>query len=385
MFDQVTRFAFKTEADHQAFLKTEPVRFLKKNIYAPRVTTKDFRKINFAVQGGKHYKTLVEKTAVKYANDMAMEEYGAYATKEQIAEFMKDAVLIAETHINDIIEFGGGKYHPSFLKNRHIKLPEFITIDGKKIQVYETKYEHTIKQYATGMSKFLANAEIFPDIGLKEFTKGIRTTLDYDRNNSEALIGKYRQANPKWGEWVKTEVDKALGLDKKSWTADNSVSRSLQWSATVYAKTALSFITSGIKNRVLGHTMILGAYKIRDHFRGWLSAMDRDFRAEVRMSGATELGLRHILTLKGQKALNAIFKLGGMQMTEDSNRYLSVATSRYEQVRLMKTISNPNSSARNIAKAKKRLGTFYHLNKNTYFLFFFIIIFRMLLGPIPLL
>ena len=54
-----------------------------------------------------------------------------------------------------MFNFGKGRHSTRFLKKRHIKLPEFVEIDGKKIQVYETKYEDTLKPYALGMSKFI--------------------------------------------------------------------------------------------------------------------------------------------------------------------------------------------------------------------------------------
>ena len=51
---------------------------------------------------------------------------------------MEQAESYVRSDLYDMMNFGKGKHSTRFLKNRHEKLPEFVEIDGKKIQVYET-------------------------------------------------------------------------------------------------------------------------------------------------------------------------------------------------------------------------------------------------------
>ncbi len=66
--------------------------------------------------------------------------------------------------MNDRMKFSDGKFQSSFLMKRHSKLPEFFTVeDGRRIQVYETTYDASIRKYALGIGKMLANTEFFPE------------------------------------------------------------------------------------------------------------------------------------------------------------------------------------------------------------------------------
>lgn len=345
------------EAEYLNFINDNKIEWIRENIYVSRLVTEKF-KMNFNL-GGKAHNKLVQDQAAPLAKKLAKEKFKTdKPTDEQMGSVWEDAEMYVKNDIADMMTFHKGKHGTRFLKKRHVKLPEFVEIDGKKIKVYETAYENTAKKYALGMAKFMANVEWFP-----EFVK----LKGFNFLGQKAAINKLIEANNKWGTWAKDRVMNQLGYLQKPGDYRSTTNTLMAGAAQVLAKTQLSFPTSGLKNLVLGQSAILQVMRVRDYFSGIALAMSKEFRQEVRGTGATEVGLRHIQqpTFKtGDRILNKLFWFGGMKPTENTNRYMSIAASRVQQNRLVNIIQNSKSSKSKIAKAERRLETFYSISKN---------------------
>lgn len=345
------------DAEYLNFKNENKIKWIRENIYVSRLVTQEF-KMNFNL-GGRAYNKLVQEQAAPLAKKLAKEKYKTdKPTDEQIGTVWEDAEMYVKNDVADMMTFHKGKHGTRFLKKRHVKLPEFVEIDGKKIKVYETAYENTVKKYALGMAKFMANVEIFP-----EFVK----LKGFNFLGQKAAINKLIEANNKWGTWAKDRVKNQLGYLEKPGDYRSTTNTLMAGAAQVLAKTQLSFPTSGLKNLILGQSAILQAVRVRDYFGAIAMTMGKEFRREVRGTGATEVGLRHIQepTFKtGDKFLNKLFWFGAMKPTENVNRYMSIAASRVQQNRLVGIIQNSKSSKSKIAKAERRLETFYSISKN---------------------
>ena len=343
-----------SETEFLNFTEQNRIKWIRDNIYVSRLLTPEFkRKFNIH---GKNFQKLVDEQSAPLARDLAKEKYNtSKPTDEQIGSMIEDAQHYVYANLYDMFNFGKGRHSTRFLKDRHVKLPEFVEIDGKKIQVYENKYEQTLKPYALGMSKFMANVEIFPEfVQIKGF--------DFPGAKSE--LAKLTQANPKWGTWVQTRVEKQLGYGKNFTDYNDMFSGALSNLAQILAKTQLSFPTSGLKNLILGQGATLQSFRITEYFRSFGRILSKEFRDEVKGMGATEVGLRHIIPLESTKYLNKIFWFGGMKPTENFNRYISVATSKMEQTRFAEILRNSKSSKKKIQKVERKLKKFYGLNKD---------------------
>ena len=344
------------EAEYANFVNDNNINWIRDNIYVSRIVTNEFKK-TFRIDSKAHEKLVDEQTA-PLAEKIAKKKYNTdKPTDEQIGSVWEEAQSYATSNIADMLYFHKGKHNTRFLKKRHTKLPEFVEIDGKKIQVYETGYENTLKKYALGMSKFMANTEAFP-----EFVniKGL------DFTGRKAAIDKLIVANSKWGAWAKDRVEQQLGYLQKPGDYRSKTAEIMSGAAQVLAKTQLSFPTSGLKNLILGQSATLQAFRVRDYFASFAKVITKEFRDEVKGTGATEVGLRHIQDLKftgAAKVLDKIFWFGGMKPTENFNRYMSIAASKIQQDRLVNIIRNKKSPSKQVKKAERRLKDFYSITK----------------------
>ena len=342
------------EVEYANFKAKNSIKWIEDNVYMSRLLTPEFKRA-FPIEG-RNFEKLIDEQAAPIAVDLAKKKYKTKnPTQEQIGEMIEDAQDVVKANLYDLFRFGKGRHQTRFLKRRHYKLPEVVEVDGKKIQVYETGYEQTVKPYALGMSKFLANTEIFPEYVKLE---------NFDFGGQKAALQKLAAANPKWGGWIADQVEKQLGYGKNYTDYDSFFSKGLSNTAQVLAKTQLSFPTSGLKNLVLGQTATLQAFRVREWFSAMGRAMSKEFQNEVKRLGATEIGLRHIEDVKSdltRKGLDKIFKFGGMKPTENINRYVAIAASRIEQGRFAQILRNKKSPKRKIEQAERKLKKFYGL------------------------
>ena len=308
-----------SEAEYEKFIKGDNIKWIEDGFYVSRILTKAFKKkYNL---NSKHIEEWVNEETVKYAKELAQEKYKTKdVSNKQIAEYMENAEGVIRASIYDMMNLSTTKVSSRFLKRRHLKLPERIG----NTKVYETNYENTVKVYANSMSKFMANIEIFPElVNMKGF----------DYTGVKAEIQKIQQSHGKWGKFIVDMVENQVGKGKGS--PFNIGSRTGQKLANTLAKFGLSFPTSGGKNLMLGTTQTALAFENRDMARGFVKVFNTENRKSVRGTGATEIGLRHLETGWLDRTLDAtVFKTGGMKITENFNRYLSVLTSRVEQSRL---------------------------------------------------
>tara|TARA_R110002020_G_scaffold138354_2_gene308276 strand:- start:3053 stop:7909 length:4857 start_codon:yes stop_codon:yes gene_type:complete len=350
------RSAFKTNKEYKEFVKNTPIEWIEDNVYLTRTTTKQFRQLFDESNGGKYYHKLVEEPKNKLAKKLAQEKYKKKdVTKEQVAEFDEIARMEVEASINDMFNFSKAKATSSALKTRHIKLPEVIEIDGKNVKVYETDFDNYIQPYAAGMSKFLANAEMFPDmVKLKDTNiKGRQT---------EALIGSLKAKNLEWGNWLEIQIDKELGINKRLYGNNGVFVSSANQLAGIYSKTALGFITAGAKNLFLGQNINMSSFYLRDYMSGLVKSMSKDFRNDVRMTLDTSVGVGHITDIRTSKIWDAVFALGGMKPTENINRIIAIASAKYDAARLIKILQSSGSSEKAVRNATERLQQFYHMD-----------------------
>jgi hypothetical protein len=342
------------EVEYANFKAKNSIKWIEDNVYMSRLLTPEFKRA-FPIEG-KNFEKLIDEQAAPIAVDLAKKKYKTKnPTQEQIGEMIEDAQDVVKANLYDLFRFGKGRHQTRFLKRRHYKLPEVVEVDGKKIQVYETGYEQTVKPYALGMSKFLANTEVFPEYVKLE---------NFDFGGQKAALQKLAAANPKWGNFIADQVEKQLGYGKNYTDYDSFFSKGLSNTAQVLAKTQLSFPTSGLKNLVLGQTATLQAFRVREWFSAMGRAMSKEFQNEVKRLGATEIGLRHIEDVKSdltRKGLDKIFKFGGMKPTENINRYVAIAASRIEQGRFAQILRNKKSPKRKIEQAERKLKKFYGL------------------------
>ena len=133
--------------------------------------------------------------------------------------------------------------------------------------------------------------------------------------------------------------------------------------ANILAKTQLMFPTSGLKNILLGQSQALSAYKARHYLQAVVKAISDDNRAFVKATGATESGLRHLDEKAQIKILDTAFGFGGMRLSENINRYVSVLAGRAEINSLVKILSRKGAEgSKAYKKAERRLENFYKLS-----------------------
>ena len=343
-------------AEMQKWTEDNNVSWLKDKVYIHRALTEKFKKL-YDPRGQK-YQKLQEKQASLIADKMARKRFGDKYTKEQYSEVYDNASRIAYAELSDMFTFSSQKYSSKFLEKRNIKLPEIVKIDGKKVQVYETAYEKTITPYANGMAKLLANLEVFPEfVKLKGFSV----------TDTKEVLGKLQAIDPRRGDWVMEQIEVRLGMGKSPVgdMANKFVKASSRF-ATLLSKLGLSFPTAGLKNIIVGNTQNLLAFKVSDFSRGFFDAMSRDKRLSVQTTGATELGMRHLgefqLAPWLQKPTDKIFSLGGMKLTENINRYISVLAGRHDQQRGIEILQRFGSDSKKYKRVANRFNNFYKLN-----------------------
>ena len=348
------------DAEFEKFVNDKNIKWLKENIYVQRRLTKEFKQLYDP--NARHFEKLIEQQTEAIATKMAKRYYKGTknVTPEMISnkkiELWDDANATAYGELYDMFDFNPGKYTPSFLKERHVKLPEFIEIGGKKIEVYEKRFGLTVKDYAVGQAKFLANVEYFP-----EFVK----MKGFNKVGEKKLLGELRIKDKGMSDWVEKRIKDHLKIDK-SYTDYPSGIRLTRYTTSTLAKIGLSMPTSGIKNFLVGSTQSLLAFRLRDFGMSFVDALHKDNRRMVKATGATEIGMRDF-EMKGfkgliDKAANQPFKAGLMKPSENINRYVSVLAGRRDQAHLVRRLQNAKLNSSSYKKAYTKLSKFYKLD-----------------------
>ena len=365
------------DAQYEKYIKDKPIQWIENNVYVQRRLTKEAK---LALDpDGKQYKDMIkkqedavaEKLTKKYFDEEVKVNYKKEQFEKKKQSFIDDgtASTIARANISELAGgFNSNRYSPNFYKNRHAKLPEKIKVDGKLIETYERSYGATTKDYAIGQSQFLATLEYFPEyIRMKGFKI---------KNLNEEKISKLKSSTRTRavGDYLEKAVKEHLKIDRSESMFPNGM-RALRTTTSLAAKFQLSAPTSGLKNFLVGNTQSLLAYGYKDYFLGLADAIKKDNRAMVRKTGATEIGMRSI-EIGGETALgrfdkvaSSVFRLGGMRLTENWNRYISVLAGKRDQIGLARILNTSKEGSRVYNGAVRKLREFYKLSDDEIMLF----------------
>ena len=360
-----------TDAQYEKFISESNINWLDSKEYITRSLTEEFKKA-FNVTG-KQFRTLVNKKAKKIAAEIVDQEgiKNPEARNKRMIEVELEATEIARQYFLDRGNYTQTRISSRFLQDRGGKLSERVTLDnGKKgIEVYDTKYESTVRKYALGMAKYTANVEYFPEyIKIKGHKfKGVKG------KEGEMNIGLLQgeQGGAKAESFLSKTIEKQLGVYK---TGDGygNITRIANDYASFLAKMQLSFPTSGLKNLLVGNYQTLGVVRLRDFARGFADIFSADIRRELRRTGATEVGLRNIdnnISIFGagkkvNKVLDGIFSMGLMRPTENINRYIAVRASMHHQNHLVNTLQTRSPKSKGYINAENKLKKFYRMTDN---------------------
>ena len=355
------------DAEYEKYLKDKPIQWIENNVYVQRRLTKE-AKLALDPDGAAYTKLIKNQedaVARKYAKNYFDREVKKNYTKEQFekkVQSLKDdgtAASVARGGMADLLGgYNANKYSPNFYKNRHTKLPEKIKVDGKIIEVYERTYGATTKDYGIGQAQFLANLEFFPEyISMKGF----------NIPNVSDLIPKLKRSarTRAVGKYIDSAVKDHLGIGKSDSIFPGGV-RLLRTSTSLAAKLQLSAPTSGLKNFLVGNTQNLLAYRFRDFLRSLAETIHKDNRHYVKATGATEIGMRSIevqgVAGRLDKVASQFFRFGGMRLTENLNRYISVLAGKRDQLALSRVLRTTKEGSRAYKNAVNKLKSFYKLS-----------------------
>ena len=355
------------DAEYEKFQKDKPIQWIKDNVYVQRRLTKE-AKLALEVDLN-HYNKIIknqtEAVAKKAARNYFERELKQNYTKQQFDKKVQSliddgtALSIARANIEEAVgSFNTNKYSPNFYKNRHEKLPEKIMYEGKMIETYERSYASTTKDYSVGQAQFLATLENFPEyIRMKGFNIPI----------SDDLIPKLKKGNKSRavGEYVDKALKDVIGIDKPK-SMFPSAMNFLRTSTSLAAKLQLSSPTSGLKNSLVGGTQNFLAFRTKDYLMSIADVINKDNRAYVKATGATEIGMRSIevqgVAGKLDKVASQFFRFGGMRITENFNRYTSVLAGKRDQLGLSRILQTAGENTRVYKNAVNKLKSFYKLS-----------------------
>ena len=351
-----------TDAQFEKWYAESNVKWLDSKEYITRSLTDEFKKV-FNVSGAA-FKAEVKKHAKDIVQEMVKAEglkVDSMEGRRRAVELTEDSMDIARQYFMDRGNYTQARISSRFLQSRGGKLEEKLHSKtlGKEIDVYDTKYENTVRKYALGMAKYTANVEWFPEyIKIKGHKfKGVK---------SDIAVLKGEEGGKKVESFLSKTVENQLGVSKGEAGYD-SIKRIANDYASLLAKLQLSFPTSGLKNLLVGNYQTLGVVKMRDFARGFTDIFDADIRREVKGTGATETGLKNIdnnISFFGgglNKTLDFIFKGGLMRPTENINRYIAVRAGIHQQNRLVNILQTGNKNSKAYKNAEIKLKEFYRL------------------------
>ena len=365
-------------AEFERFQKNSNIKWLQKGFYIHRPLAKQFMK-HYNPDGIKIENLVKDKARMK-ALELARQELGENAKesaiKKKATELKIEAEDIVWAEMYDMFNFSPTKVGASSLNPRQTYLGHEIYSSelGKTIKVYDTSYEGTFGRYAVTMGKFIANVEYFPEyVNLKGF--------DMYKNLTKGELARLKTGGDKGkhsAKYIDTAIKRRVGanMEEGGLLVDGAASI-LNIYADTIAKFQLGFPTAAAKNAMVGNVSTVSAYGPIP----WLYGMAMTFHLDAKMreanrqtvikAGATQMGYRAIESpLKGSERLIAkgvakvgdiAFALGGMQPSEDINRYVSFWASKMEQRRLVKEIQGYDKGTKQYEKAYKRLNRFYKM------------------------
>ena len=253
----------------------------------------------------------------------------------------------------------------SYFKERGEKLPEFLTLDGKQVRTYETKFSRTVDPYIINTSKFLSTVAHFP-----EYTK-IGNEYGIGRTKGDLLT------KGEFGIYVNQAIERTVGLDYHSNDILNRSFLKVGSAITnMSAAAGLSSPTSPIKNLVLG-TRMIGHFGLWNTLKGYRRLFAPDTWAEARLEAkekgawdfqtrTLELGAETVKVpiISKEFTMKQVFKFNQMQRTENWNRAAAMFAGRTYFNGITKSLRGDNFhifKGLSSAKAKRAMKEIFEL------------------------
>ena len=240
---------------------------------------------------------------------------------------------------SDILNIFEHKHHRiknGYLMERVPVLPEYIEGTGadgklKRVKTYQTSAEAIVDPYVSGMSKYIATVEVFP-----EYTNiGGKYTLGGESKKASLEI---QSKDAEFAEYAKKGIRRIIGLEQPDLFM-SKLGRAGQSFASTSAVVGLSSPLSGVKNLLLGQIRNVASYGLMNTAKGIRLAFTPEGKRDARLKGALEYGAK-TLELSDQKAfglfrMDKAFKLNLMTQTENINRISAMEAGRLQFVEQM--------------------------------------------------
>lgn len=254
----------------------------------------------------------------------------------------KDKIMEAvETDLLNIFEHKHYKVKNGYLMERVPVLPEFIEVldkngRAKKVKTYSTSAESIVDPYISGMSKYIATVDVFP-----EYTNiGGKYTL----GESKKATLKLEMADSEFAQYAKKGIRRIIGLEPHD-AFQSYLGRVGQKIASTSAAFGLSSPLSGLKNLVIGIPRSVASFGFGNTVKGLKLAFNSEGRESARRKGALEYGAKHLELAeqtvgigKAQFSLEKLFKFNLMTETENINRIASMEAGKLHFIEQMNNL-----------------------------------------------
>tara|TARA_R110001583_G_scaffold6961_9_gene34837 strand:- start:899 stop:3298 length:2400 start_codon:yes stop_codon:yes gene_type:complete len=351
-YEKMTKFMWQSLMDaakkhhnpieYEAFEKRMSEKFVEE--YMTRRVTKEALE---GIRDGEH----LEKMADKMLGEFIIKEANKYASKSghesgsakylevyskekaRIEGSQKEKEVIMEAVKEDLLHIFEHKHYKvknGYLMERVPVLPEFIEVldkngRAKKVKTYSTNAESIVDPYISGMSKYIATVDVFPEytnIGGK-FSMGTKkATLELEMADSQ------------FAQYAKKGIRRIIGLEQQD-AFQSQMGRVGQKIASTSAAFGLSSPLSGLKNIVIGLPRSVASFGFNNTVKGLRLAFSVEGREAARKKGALEYGAKHLELAeqtvgigKAQVSLEKVFKWNAMTLTENINRIASMEAGR---------------------------------------------------------
>ncbi len=262
-------------------------------------------------------------------------------TRAQIEQNAEKMATIKREIYKDMLNIFEHKHHKiknGYLMKRVPVLPEYVEGTGadgklKRVKTYETSSEAIVDPYVSGMSKYIATVEVFPEytnIGGKFSLKGSKmATLEMEAGDAE------------FAQYAKKGIRRIIGLEQQD-LFHSKTARVGQSFASTSAVVGLSSPLSGMKNLILGQIRNVASYGLMNTAKGVRLAFNPEAKEIARLKGSLEYGAK-TLELSDQKAfglfrMDKAFKLNLMTQSENINRISAMEAGRLQFVEQMNNL-----------------------------------------------
>ena len=358
-----------TTAEFEQWKKESEIKWIEKDFYVPRIMTEKFKESynpeNQQLLGQVHKETeaRAHRHLEKKFGEDVVKKMGSKKYDKEMAEAIESLESSVWLDVWNTFEYAGDSYSSRFLKDRRAFLgTEMKGNDGKMVKTYETSFESVFGQYSVGISKYLANLQVFPEyVSLKGLS------LSGYKGQFEQLKAKAKPNQRERIEWAEEKLKQQLGIGDRGNRFFSYGAHQLRVASDVLSKFQLGFGGfGGVKNIITGTSQTTGAFGSLYFLGGALKSLNRQTRNEIYKTGATQLGYKNI-DMPGDKGIfrsiaDFQFNLGGFPATEFFNRTVAPLAGQMFNSRNIRVISNPNIS-KNSKKYKKAYGDLQKRNR----------------------